>query len=55
MSDLEPGILQVQVRAERSDLWIDTAGEIDLSTSPKWEQAIAEALAAKARANLCRH
>jgi anti-sigma B factor antagonist len=47
MSDAEPAPLQVDVRSEGSVIWIDTAGEIDISTSPRWEGAMANALAAR--------
>jgi anti-sigma B factor antagonist len=45
MSDPEPPTFQVATRADESAVWIDTAGEIDISTSPTWEKAINDALA----------
>jgi anti-anti-sigma factor len=48
MTNLEqPGALQVVVRAEGSDLWVEAQGEIDISTSGQWEQAIADGLATR--------
>jgi anti-anti-sigma factor len=45
MSDAGSDIFQVETGVEESDIWIRTVGEIDVSTSPKWEKAIVDSLA----------
>jgi anti-sigma B factor antagonist len=47
VSDAELAPLQVEVRVEGSVTWIQTAGEIDVSNSPRWERAITDALVAR--------
>jgi anti-sigma B factor antagonist len=48
MTDLDnPGDLQVSVRSEGPDLWVEAAGEVDISTSPRWEKAISEGVATR--------
>jgi anti-sigma B factor antagonist len=42
-SDYSDGLV-VDVRSEGPDLCVEAHGEIDISTSPKWEAAIAEGL-----------
>ena len=43
----QPGTLQVTVRAEGSDLWVEARGEIDISTSAQWEKAISDGLTSR--------
>jgi anti-sigma B factor antagonist len=40
----QPGSLQVLVRSEGSDFWVEAHGEIDISTSAQWEKAITDGL-----------
>jgi anti-sigma B factor antagonist len=48
MTDLgNPGDLQVSVRSEGPDLWVEAAGEVDISTSPRWEKAISDGITSK--------
>ena len=48
MTDLDnPGELQVSVRSEGTDLWVEAAGEVDISTSPRWEKTISDGLTTK--------
>jgi anti-sigma B factor antagonist len=48
MTDFEnPGDLRVSVRSEGPALWVEAEGEVDISTSPRWEKAISEGVAAK--------
>jgi anti-sigma B factor antagonist len=42
-SDYPDGLV-VDVRSEGADLWVEAHGEIDISTSPKWEAAIVDGL-----------
>jgi anti-anti-sigma factor len=48
MTDLgNPGDLQMSVRSEGADLWVEAAGEVDISTSPRWEKVISDGVASK--------
>jgi anti-sigma B factor antagonist len=44
MTDAEPGVLHTGLRTDGPDVWVDTSGEIDLSTAKQLEKAIADGL-----------
>ena len=44
MTNAEPGVLHTALRAEGSDVWVDTSDEIDMFTSSKLEKAVADGL-----------
>jgi anti-anti-sigma factor len=46
LTNAEPGVLHTALRSEGTDVWVDTRGEVDLSTSAKLERAITDGLAA---------
>jgi anti-sigma B factor antagonist len=45
VTNAEPSGLRTALRTEGNDVWVDTSGEVDLSTSGKLERAIADGLA----------
>jgi anti-sigma B factor antagonist len=47
MSAPEPPAFRAATRADEVGIWIDTSGEIDALTSPIWEKAMNDALAAR--------
>lgn len=44
MTDGELGVLHTALRTDGATVWVDTSGEIDMSTAKKFEKAVADGL-----------